>query len=50
MTMSFLRFHSNEHNTKREHYYGYGSVIDKREFSGELDSCVRRLVEFGRVL
>jgi hypothetical protein len=21
-----------QHNTRRKHYYGYGSVIDKREF------------------
>jgi hypothetical protein len=39
-----------QHNTRRKHYYGYGSVIDKREFSIEVVSCIRGLVEFRRVL
>jgi hypothetical protein len=52
----------------RRHYYGYGSVIDKRRFRSRgaveywtedsvdvlrrvvMDSCVGRLIEFGRVL
>jgi hypothetical protein len=63
--MSLMHFHSNvsyccvtmscdisivTKQCERRRYYGYGSVIDKREFSSEVVSCIRGLVEFRRVL
>jgi hypothetical protein len=37
-----------QHNTRRKHYYGYGSVIDKRVFSSELASWVLEREAIGR--
>jgi hypothetical protein len=37
-----------QHNTRRKHYYGYGSVIDKRECFHVIASCVLEREEIGR--
>jgi hypothetical protein len=37
-----------QRNTEQKHYYRYGSEIEKREFSSELDSCVLGSEEKGR--
>jgi hypothetical protein len=59
--MNLLHFHSNvtvlwlnngfaavTQQFKQKHYYGYGSVIEERDFRQKRSSWVRERVEVGR--